>query len=288
LAVVEGPRAQAHLARALGQVADALPYLCALVGPPGVVLSPGAQVEEGGWLKCEELLGDEAWLEATIRSTGRCLGTSSGAVAASLFVLGYSYRVLTLALACLLMGGALPQSRPEAMAVSLSKGRATVVAYRRAEVLLLDDEEDDGPLGPSGYVGNALITDAIDAMVEEAVEGHLRLLVGAVRSRIRIGRRLLWGNVAASAAFAFQAMEGLLGDRVKPLGEHFFLVAPQELQGQGAFVSLAQGGRRAWHWERTNCCLNDHLPEHIRCNNCSLVPVEERRARYLASVADSL
>jgi hypothetical protein len=267
-------------------VADALPYLRALAGPPALVLSPGAQVEEGGWLNCEELLGDEAWLEATIRGTGRYLGTSSGAVTASLFVLGYSYRVLTLALACLLMGGALPDSRAGAMAVSLSNGRATLVAYRRPEVVLLDDEEDDGAPGPAGYVGNALVTTAIGAMVEGAVEGHLRLLVDAVRSRFQIGRRLLWGNVAASAAFAFQAMEGLLGDRVKPLGEHFFLVAPQELQAQGAFVSLAQDGRRAWYWERTNCCLNDRLPEHIRCNNCSLVPVEQRRAQYLASVAE--
>lgn len=283
--IVEGHRAETAMAASLGIVTQALPYLSAAIGLPATPAQPGAPAQDGDWLLCEELLGNGPWLETVIRGTGRRLGTGSGAVAASLFVLGYSYRVLTLAVTCLLMGGSAPGSRAEDMAVALSKGRPVLVAYRRPRALLVGGVCEFAATGAGPGAGPQELALAVQFILAEAVEGHLRLLVEATGARVKVGQRLLWGNVAASAAVAFLTVEGRRGEWVKPLAEHFFAQAPQELRGQGSFLSLEHGGRRGWFWERRNCCLNDRLPEHIRCRDCSLTPAAERRAHYLAGLA---
>jgi ferric iron reductase protein FhuF len=116
------------------------------------------------------------------------------------------------------------------------------------------------------------------------VEAHLRALVASVRSEIRVGERLIWGNIAASASTAFRTMEGCLGRWVMPLGERFFELAPADLAGLGSFFLVERNGRHGWFWERTNCCLFDRLPGKIRCSDCSMTPRDERRAAYAASL----
>jgi ferric iron reductase protein FhuF len=268
-----GAEAGERLAKALSAVAEALPYLRASTGQPPDMLRPGEEVGDGRWFRCDELLGDPSWLGAVIRDSGRRLGAPGGAVAASLFVQGYAYRALTLALSCFLLGGVLPGSRPEEMAMALSKGRPASVAYRAPRALAT------GQWRPGDGGGSA---DVLGAFVDDAVEGHMRPLVSATLSCVRVGRRLLWGNIAASAAVAFRTMEGLLGAEVKPLGERFFALAPAELQGLGNFVTVEHGGRSAWYWERRNCCLYDRLPGKVRCTDCSKTPPGERRAAYQA------
>ncbi|HUC13974.1 MAG TPA: IucA/IucC family C-terminal-domain containing protein [Acidimicrobiales bacterium] len=281
---LDGLEAETRLVDALDRVGSALSYLRAAVGPVAVSASPGTLAGDGRWMKCEELLAHPDWLEATVRSSGGRLGTGSGAVAASLFVLGYSYRVVALAVSCMLMGGAIPSSDPEALAVAMSSGRPSLVTYREPRALALAARRTPGP---ATFADRALVGEALAFIVADAVDGHLRLLVDAVCSRIRVGLRLLWGNVAASSAVAFQTMEGALGEWVKPIGERFFEIAPRELQGQGNFLSLEQAGRRGWYWERRNCCLNDRLPKGVRCGDCSLTPPDQRRAAYLAGLANN-
>ena len=266
-----GAEAGERLAKALSAVAEALPYLRASTGQPPDMLRPGEEVGEGKWFGCDQLLADPSWLGATITATGRRLGAPGGAVAASLFVQGYAYRALTLGLSCFLLGGVLPGSRPEEMAMALSKGRPASVAYRAPRALATGQWRPGHGGGPADFLG---------AFMDDAVEGHMRLLVSATLSCMRVGRRLLWGNIAASAAVAFRTMEGLLGAEVKPLGEKFFALAPSELQGLGNFATLEHAGRGAWYWERRNCCLYDRLPGKVRCTDCSKTPPGERRAAY--------
>ena len=159
-----------------------------------------------------------------------------------------------------------------------------MIAYRRPKALLLADAD----VPAAAVLENVAVSaEALDFILAEAVQAHLRPLVEAASGRVRVGRRLLWGNVAASAAVAFSTMEGLLGEWVKALGERFFAMAPGELQGQGSFLSLENAGRHGWYWERRNCCLNYRLPQHIRCRDCSLTPPAQRRADYLATLAES-
>ncbi|MDA8316618.1 MAG: (2Fe-2S)-binding protein [Actinomycetota bacterium] len=258
-------------------MAEALPYLRAITGEPADVVRPGEEVSDGRWFCCEELLGGPSWLGAVVRDSGRRLGAPGGTVAASLFVHGYAYRALTVALSCFFLGGVLPGSRPDEMAMSLSKGRPASVAYRAPRVLAT------GQWRP-GDGGEEVVA----AFVDDAVEGHMRPLVSATLSCVRVGRRLLWGNIAASAAVAFRTMEGLLGAEVKPLGERFFALAPAELQGLGNFATVEHAGRSAWYWERRNCCLYDRLPGNVRCTDCSKTSPEERRAAYRAALDKAL
>ena len=284
---LEGPEAERSVVEALGRVGGALCYLRAATGPVAGAARPGSVAEDGQWMKCDELLANPVWLEATVRSSGGRLGTGSAAVAASLFVLGYSYRVVTLAVSCMLMSGTIPSSSPQAFAVAMSSGRPSLVSYCKPRALVTSTRACPGLTRAGDLCGPELVGEALSFIVDDAVDGHLRLLVDAICSRIRVGRRLLWGNVAASSAVAFRTMEGALGEWVKPIGERFFEIVPSELQGQGNFLSLEHAGRSGWYWERRNCCLNDRLPKGIRCGDCSLTPPDQRRAAYLAGLANN-
>jgi hypothetical protein len=281
---IDGQAAESSVLDALERVCGALSYLRAATGPVAEAARPGTLAGDGRWMKCDELLANPEWLEATVRSSGSRLGTRSAPVAASLFILGYSYRVVTLAVSCMLMGGAIPSSAPEVLAVAMSSGRPSLIAYREPRALVLAGGRVPGP---AIFADRELVGEALAFIIGDAVDGHLRLLVETVCDRIRVGRRLLWGNVAASSSVAFRTMEGALGEWVKPIGERFFEIAPNELQGQGNFLSLEHAGRSGWYWERRNCCLNDRLPKGIRCGDCSLTPPDQRRAAYLAGLANN-
>jgi hypothetical protein len=281
---LDGAEAERCVVDALERVGSALPYLRAGTGPVAGPARPGTLARDGQWMKCGELLANPEWLEATVRSSGSRLGTGSAAVAASLFVLGYSYRVVALAVSCMLMGGAIPSSDPQAFAVAISSGRPSMVTYCEPRALALAEGRIPSP---AIFAERELVGEGLGFIVGDAVEGHLRLLVDAVCSRTRVGHRLLWGNVAASSAVAFRTMEGTLGEWVKPIGERFFEIAPSELQGQGNFLSLEHAGRSGWYWERRNCCLNDRLPKGTRCGDCSLTPPGQRRDAYLAGLANN-
>lgn len=281
---LDGLEAESCVADALDRVGGTISYLRAGTGPVAGAASPGTLAGDGHWMKCDELLADPDWLEATVRSSGGRLGTRSAAVAASLFILGYSYRVVTLAVSCMLMGGAIPSSDPEALAVAMLSGRPSLITYREPRALVLAGGRTPGPVT---FADPELVGEALAFIICDAVDGHLRLLVDAVCARIRVGRRLLWGNVAASSSVAFRTMEGALGEWVKPIGERFFEIVPNELRGQGNFLSLEHAGRSGWYWERRNCCLNDRLPKGIRCGDCSLTPPDQRRAAYLAGLANN-
>ena len=149
---------------------------------------------------------------------GRAIGTDDPVVAASIFVQGYAYRIATLAVACLTVGGVLPGSEPGVMAVGLGRGRVSKVAYLEPTVFDLFEGHP-----PAEALGEASAADwALTLLLEQVVELHLRPLIGLTRNQVRIGERLLWGNVAASASTAFRTMEGCQGPWVAPLGERFF------------------------------------------------------------------
>ena len=164
--------------------------------------------------------------ERVIEGTGDAIGTDDPVVAASIFVQGYAYRMATLAVACLTVGGIVPGSESGAMAIGLGRGRVSKVAYLEPTVF---DLLDGHP--PSEVLREPSVADrALTLILEQVVELHLRPLIALTREQVRIGERLLWGNVAASASTAFRTMEGCLGRWVEPLGERFFELAPPELQ----------------------------------------------------------
>jgi hypothetical protein len=279
--VVDGEAASAALARALDRVAGLVPHLKARIAPAGVVAAPdtpetpgaGAPGVEGKWIACDALTADPPWLGRIIRDSGSGLGTQDPVVAASLFVQGYSYRVLTMAVACATAAGIVPDASAPRMAIGLERHWPSRVAYRDPAVLVSDVGENADVM--------------LRFLVDRAVDRHLAPLIAAVRSGlgVGVGERLLWGDVAASAATAFRTMAGVLGTWVEPLGEQFFAMAPPPLRGLGAFCVIEEGGRRGWFWERSSCCLFDRVPAMVRCADCSLTPAAERRRVYRALLA---
>jgi ferric iron reductase protein FhuF len=277
-----GAAAASSLSRTLDQVGALVPYLKADIGP--VECTPRGSdvrvVEDGLWLSCQDLVSDGAWL-GQIDGTGDAIGTDDPVVAASIFIQGYAYRMTTLAVACLTVGGVVPGSEPGTMAVGLGRGRVSRVAYLEPTVFdLLGGHSPSEALSESSDADRALTL-----VLEQVVELHLRPLIALTRKQVRIGERLLWGNVAASASTAFRTMEGCLGRWVTPLGQRFFELAPPELQGLGSFFSIESNGQRGWYWERTNCCLFYQIAGHAKCADCSLTPAEERRAAYEANLS---
>jgi iron complex transport system ATP-binding protein len=277
-ASLRGPEAAAELTKTLVNVGELLSYLKADLGPVDLI-RPGSgvgEIADGMWLSCRDLIGDPAWLGRVIDGTGRAIGTSDQMVAGSIFIQGYAYRLLALAVACLTVGGLVPGSAPGVTAIGLGRGRASKVAYMEPTIFDVCGSES---------ASNALSIPAVadrglSLILEQVIDGHLRPLIAATREQVRIGERLLWGNVAASASTAFRTMEGCLGRWVIPLGHRFFELAPPDLQGLGSFLLLQDGERRGWFWERTNCCLFYQIEGHAKCADCSLTPAAERRLAY--------
>jgi iron complex transport system ATP-binding protein len=277
-----GPEATSALAQALAGVAELLSYLKANLGPVDMA-RPGSEVDEiadGTWLSCHDLIVDTDWLGRVIKGTGLAIGTDDQMVAASIFIQGYAYRLLALALACLTVGGVVPGSAPEAMAIGLGRGRASKVAYVEPSVF----DISAGVPAADALSDPALADRGLTVILEQVIEGHLRPLIATTRGLVRVGERLLWGNVAASASTAFRTMEGCLGTWVFPLGYRFFDLASPELRGLGSFLELEVGNRHGWFWERTNCCLFYQIDGHGKCSDCSLTSAAERRVAYEESL----
>jgi ferric iron reductase protein FhuF len=279
--IVEGALAVDRLHDAVGRVRSAVSYLRAEIDVAGPHARRGRVPAAGEWIDCRDLVRDPEWLGLVVRTTGAALGTDDPVVAASLFVQNYSYRVLTLAIACLTTAGAIPDSSDASMLMTIVGGRPATVGYRNPVVLVINNEA----VAPFEALQEPKTRSAaFEFIVARALDEHLAVLIDSTRAQIRVGERLLWGNVAASAAVAFRTMEGCLGPWIQPLGEQFFEDAPVALKGLGSFLALEHAGRRGWYWERTNCCLYDRLPGDIRCGDCSRTPAAERRAAYLSSL----
>lgn len=279
---VEGPRAVAVLEGALREVGQAVSYLKAEIGPvewtrPG---DAPAAVVDGMWLSCQDLIDDPAWLARVVAGTGKAIGTDDQVVAASIFVQGYAYRLLALGVASLTVSGVVPGNHPAAMAVGLGRGRVSKVAYIDPTVFVVPEGRS-----PAEMLSDSSVADqALTLLIDQAIDSHVRPVIASIRQQLRIGERLLWGNVAASASTAFRTMEGSLGAWVELLGHRFFALAPAELQGLGSFLLLQTPEGRGWFWERTNCCLFYQIDGHAKCADCSLTPAAERRAAYEESL----
>ena len=269
------------LATSMATVTRSISYLRSVVGPVELATNFSEVPDEGSFVACDALVAHPDWLAHIVRATGERLGTSDDMVAASLFVQSYAYRLATLAIASLTTSGILPDSSLSSCAVSFSRGRVTTLAYPTgayhvvaassealAETLCRVTQLD---------VAHQLLSDQV-------LDGHLRPLIVALRGEIRVGERLLWGNVASSFAVGFRTMEGVLGPWVQILGNYFVERAPSYLTGMGQYFNLEVDERRGWFWERTNCCLYDRLPGNVRCQDCSRTPQGERRDAYRASL----
>jgi ferric iron reductase protein FhuF len=175
-------------------------------------------------LPATRLIDGDALLD-TVRSTGAGRGAPDDAVAASLFLQAYAYRVAGTTLACAAVAGVGPDPSAGAVAVALARHRPAAVTY------LAD------------------VTVADSALDERLFAGHLDPLVAATRARVALGERLVWGNVAAAVVAAARAVAGTAADpaAVWTWFDAWLAAAPHRL------ATLGAGGAAAYR--RRTCCL---------------------------------
>lgn len=223
----------------------------AVVGYLRVSASAAADSGHDDWLSCATLVDTPGRLAEVVRSTMAGRGTQQESVAASLFVQSYAFRIGALVLAPYALGLPTPGCAPADTYVRLTRHRPGAVA-------VTDPEVHDH---------------SVDQLVGVLLGRHLAPLITATTSAVTIGRRLLWGNVAASCAAVFRAIEGAEGvDRVavRDRADAFFVASASWLQGLGWFETvLAEPGERR-RWQRTNCCLYYQCTGAAKCDDCSL------------------
>jgi ferric iron reductase protein FhuF len=207
------------------------------------------------WMSCSALIADPGCLADLIRSTKEGRGTEDDAVAASLFVQSYAFRVGALVLAPYALGLSTPSCFPDATLIRIGR-------HRPASVALTDP-----------WVAHR----TAEQIAGELLGGHMAPLVSATAAQITVGQRLLWGNVAASCATVFRAIDGSPTARSGAVGRagiqaragEFFAAAAAWLDGLGSFephIDLAG----EWRWQRTNCCLYYQCAGGSKCDDCSL------------------
>jgi len=242
----------------LAKVARVVPYLRASTECTG-----------DDWMSCETLVRDRGALDAVVRAAMSGLRTEDESVAASLFAQAYAFRVAGVALAAYALELPVPDVTPQQTSVRLDKPRPSAIAHLSARV----------------HRGDA------DALARELIDTHFAPFVEAVHDRFTVGRRLLWGNVAASCATAFRAVEGASDEKraIRDRAGAFIDAASPWFDGLGAFTTVRVGEHEGWFWDRTNCCLWYQTASGQLCDNCSLMPEVERheaRVRELSG-ADS-
>lgn len=222
---------------------------------------------EDGWIRCADLIGDPDRLRAEIDATAAGRGTDDPQVAASLYAQGYAFRLPSIAVAAIALGLPTPTTSPAHTAIRIGR-------HRPAEVAILDD--------------TCSIVDA-SSFVAQLFDEHLVPFVAAVRARTRVGERLLWGNVAASLATIFRALDiAPFGDAdVRARAAEFEVAAAPWLAGLGSYSTIETPNAVGWYWTRTNCCLWYQTTAAFYCDDCSLRDPAEQAAKRLADLTGS-
>ena len=236
-------------------------------------------------------LDDSPGLLRMVQAFGRTAGTDDIAVAASLLFQAWAVSV----------------TRP---VISGLVGARRVTDFGADNTELLFDEEGR-PAGASAMTPRyaalagdreaaadpwAEIVDDEDALFAWArsrlFDNHLAALVDAMVDIAPVGRRLLWGNVAAATAGAFAALSAaqlpsadlaaqMLHDARRLLHE-----PGSPIEGLADVFPVDHDGGVRLFVRRQTCCLRYRLPDAPRtCLSCRLLPEAERRRRITLKLA---
>ncbi|MFD7657085.1 (2Fe-2S)-binding protein [Actinosynnema sp. NPDC059797] len=214
----------ARVLATLRQIRGLSPFFALDVGRP-----------DEGWHDGSALLDGPA-LPATVDRIAARYRTAERRVAASLFFLSYTARLLSPVVAALAVGGTAPDVRP-----------ANLWWRYDADGLRVRVKE------PVGGVG---------------IAESLAPVVAALRSAAPVAPGLLWGNAASSVAGALRAVAlgGAAGaEECVRLGEELFAEPP--LRGAGEFIPFP--GEVAFR--RRSCCLYYRLDGGGKCGDCALL-----------------
>jgi hypothetical protein len=232
----------------------------------------------------QSVLQDSPVLYRMVQDFGRAAGTDENAVAASLLCQAWAVSVTRAAIASLVGARRVPDLASSNTVLSLDGNGKPVGAsllVPRFAALSGDGEVEHAP-------GAEILPDD-EALFDWArgrlFDHHLGDLVEALHNLVPVGRRLLWGNVAAATAGAFALLSAQAPYHAEPdrlIGDARRLLDHPESMTWGlaeVFGVPHDRGTRLFV-RRQTCCLRYRLPDAPpTCLSCRLVPEPERRRR---------
>ena len=231
----------------------------------------------------EGLLRDAGALRRAVRAFGRAVGTDETAVAASLLLQAWAVSVTRPAIAGLVGSRRVPDLAASNTILHFDETqRPTGTALVTPRFAVVEGDEAAADSRAESVAND----DALFAWVRSRLfDGHLGPLVEALHDVAPVGRRLLWGNVAAATAGAFAALTALEPHPFDP--EHVLPEAARLLDWPGSptaglaeLFSVTRHGATRLFVRRATCCLRYRLPDAPpTCLSCRLLPEAERQRR---------
>lgn len=230
------------IAEALAEVSGFGPYFAVGTGDE----------QRPGWRPLGELAADEAGLMEWIAGYGRRLGTDESRVAGSILYQGLAARLWSPVVGTAVAHGLVPV--------------ASGLRWRPAAT---------GPLPlwspPSARWRQEAPAGLAAAVYRAVMAGVLTPLAETVGRLTRVAPGLLRGNASAALAGVLKTVPSPLAGRASELVAH--VIALGELHGTGDLAEPAPG---AYFFVRRSCCLYYRVPGGGLCEDCVLLPQEQR------------
>jgi ferric iron reductase protein FhuF len=224
------------MSEALGPVTELVPHLRWRVGLP-----------QDGDLVGTALASDPTRLAVAVSASEDQRGTDDLQVLGSLWWQAYAYRTAGTVLAAWTLTGKAPDPGAPGTGVGVGRGRPSS--------LLVDP--DAAVIGELDQLVERLFTDHLDGIAESLTERH------------RLGRQLVWGDVAAGTASAIGAVATAVG--APALRDRVDAVTSALPHGIGDLGGWAPD---SWSFRRKTCCLwwKTSIAGGRLCEDCSLRP----------------
>jgi ferric iron reductase protein FhuF len=251
-------------------------------GGHGLRLAP----DEPDWQPMTEFLGGEG-LDRALELTGRNRRIEQDPVAAaSWFVLSYVRLVVSPVVTGWYLVNRVPEVAVANMAIRPDPdggGSHELGVFDGTCTVLSNDPCADRPDARTVADQAALTAD----MVSTLISGHVTPLVEAIDARVRIGSRLLWGNVSHRVVNRFHDLVEAGGSLEKACqGIDALCDAPDSpLRGLSRLDEYNSDGTHTLA-TRLTCCLRYKHPGQSKCSTCSLLPLADRIE--LAKAADAV
>jgi ferric iron reductase protein FhuF len=232
--------------------------------------------DEPDWQPMTEFLGG-AGLDRALERTGRNRRIEADRVAAaSWFVLSYSRLVVSPVVTGWYLVDRVPDMAVANMAIRPDPdggGAHVLGVFDGTCAVLSTDRLADHPDARPVPDQAALTTH----MVSTLVDGHVTPLIEAIDARVRVGSRLLWGNVSHRIVNRFHDMVEAGGSLEKARqGIDALCDAPgSPFRGLSRLDEYTAGGPHTLA-TRLTCCLRYKHPGASKCSTCSLLSFQQR------------
>jgi hypothetical protein len=221
-----------------------------------------------GWLLSSEVIDDPDALSNLLDQVLALYQTDNRQIGAAFLVLGYFWSPMLAAMACFTLDQRVPDLAPESVAFDLRGGvRFTSPAFHalpgdpaagQPEVTILPDRE------------------ALRDQLVQQLEAHADPLFTTLRSVAPYGLNGMRANYIDRLVSAIIWISEALGDQDIAREEVPAFVSWLTTKHRAGIIELSHEGRVGIYQQRSGCCLNYRLPDHEKCETCSLRPLEER------------